>query len=57
MLSGVLNSERAIQVILFFSYDEEQKVKAILKELDLENEEYVVLIDARKDNKPSASNA
>jgi hypothetical protein len=44
-------------VILFFSYDDEQKVRAILKELSLENEKYVVLIDARNDNKPSASKA
>ncbi|OGW52312.1 MAG: hypothetical protein A2Y81_06265 [Nitrospirae bacterium RBG_13_43_8] len=49
------DTDKAIKVILFFTYDEEQKVKAILKELDIENEKYMVLIDARNDNKPSAS--
>jgi len=31
-------------------------VKKILKELKLENNKDIFLIDARKDNKPSASN-
>lgn len=51
------DTDKAIKVILFFTYAEEQKVKAILKEMNLENEKYVVLVDARNDNKPSASNA
>ena len=51
------DTDKAIKVILFFTYNEEQRVRAILKELDLENEKYMVLIDARNDNKPSASNA
>jgi len=40
---------------LFFSEKEEKKVKRILEDLDISNEKYVVLIDARKDNKISAS--
>lgn len=50
------NSKNSIKVILFFSYDEGRKVKKILKELKLETDENIVLIDARKDNKISASN-
>jgi hypothetical protein len=51
------STNKSIKVILFFSYEEEQKIQSILKELGLENEKYVVSIDARNDNKPSASNA
>jgi hypothetical protein len=51
------STDKAIKAILFFSYEEEERVKGILKELGIEKEKYVVLIDARKDNKPSASNA
>ncbi|MFN8204565.1 MAG: hypothetical protein U0S48_18570 [Solirubrobacteraceae bacterium] len=36
---------------------EQAKVDRILRELNLENEQSIVLIDARSDNKPSASNA
>lgn len=50
-------TDQAIKVILFFSYEEEQKLNGILEELGLVHNKYVVLIDARKDNKPSASNA
>ncbi|MDD4981544.1 MAG: hypothetical protein PHS12_02130 [Candidatus Omnitrophica bacterium] len=49
------DTDKAIKVIIFFSLDEEAKVKKILEELDLVNEKYVILIDARKDNKISAS--
>jgi len=34
---------------------EEEKVKKILEDLGISNEKYIVLIDARKDNKISAS--
>jgi hypothetical protein len=43
-------------VIFYFSYAELGKVTATLKYLGLEGAETIVLIDARKDNKPSASN-
>lgn len=48
---------KAIKVIFFFSIDEELKVKSILRNLGIQNEKYVVLVDARNDNKPSGSNA
>ncbi len=49
------DTDKAIKVILFFSLEEEMKVKRILEELGIDQEKYVVLIDARKDNKTSAS--
>ncbi|MEJ2253302.1 MAG: hypothetical protein P8Y75_02860 [Nitrospirota bacterium] len=49
------DTDKAIKVILFFSAEEEKRVNSILKELHLNNEKYVILIDARRDNKPSAS--
>jgi hypothetical protein len=51
------DTDKAIKVILFFSAEEEIRVKKILTALGLSNEKYVVLIDARKDNKVSASKA
>jgi len=50
------NTKNGLKVILFFNEKEEQRVKKILKELKLENNKDIFLIDARKDNKPSASN-
>jgi len=47
----------AIKAILFFTYDEWRRVAGILKELDLEGDPDIVLIDARADNKPSGSKA
>ena len=43
-------------MIMFFSEAEEKRVIDILNELTLTGSEYIVLIDARSDNKPSASN-
>lgn len=51
------NTKKAIKVILFFSSEEETKVRNILQELKIEKDKYIILIDARNDNKPSASNA
>lgn len=51
------NARRAISVIIFFSAKEESRVQAILKELHLQDKESIILIDARKDNKPSGSKA
>lgn len=50
------DSSRAIKVIMFFSEAEEKRVIDILNELTLTGSEDIVLIDARSDNKPSASN-
>lgn len=50
------DTANAIKVIMFFSEQEEAKVTKILKELDLLGHDDIVLIDARSDNKISASN-
>ena len=42
---------------MYYTAKDEQRVKKILKELELEREKSIVLIDARGDNKPSASKA
>lgn len=47
----------SVKVIVCFTAQHQARVAAILKELSLETEESVVVIDARADNKPSASNA
>lgn len=51
------DTDKSIKVILFFSAEEELHVRRILVDLGLSHEKYVVLIDARRDNKPSASRA
>lgn len=51
------DSEHQVKVVVFFTLKEESKVKGLLKELGLTAGTDVVLIDARPDNKPSASNA
>jgi len=48
-------TEKGIYVIIYFSENELFRVRKILKELNLEEGERIVLIDARRDNKPSAS--
>jgi hypothetical protein len=49
--------KRAIKVIMFFTADEEERVATIFGELGLSGSKDVVLIDARRDNKPSGSKA
>ena len=51
------DARRSIKVILFFTVAERKRTEKILKELGLETDHSVVLIDARKDNKPSGSKA
>jgi hypothetical protein len=51
------STDKAIKAVLFFSYQEKLRVEKILKELKLEDDKYIVLIDARRDNKKSASKA
>jgi hypothetical protein len=48
-------TDTAIKVILFFTDDEQAKVNRVLKELGLQDNRDIVLIDARND-KVSASN-
>lgn len=47
----------SVKVIVFYTAKDEARAKKILRELKLENEASIVLIDARNDNKPSASKA
>lgn len=51
------NTNKSIKVILYFSEKEYRKVIAVLNELNLIGNKDIVLIDARGDNKPSASTA
>lgn len=47
----------ALKVILFFTRDEHLRVEQILQDLKLDKCSNIFLIDARNDNKPSASKA
>lgn len=51
------DAQHAIKAILFFTEDENRKLTGILKELNLTGHKDIVLIDARRDNKPSGSKA
>jgi len=48
---------QSFKVILFFTAREESKVREILKRLNVSAAAGIILIDARRDNKPSASKA
>src|SRR5882762_474930 len=48
-------TNKSVKVIVYYSEAELAKVKAILRQLGLESDQSIVLIDARKDNKASAS--
>jgi hypothetical protein len=47
----------SVKVIVIYTAAEQQKVERVLGELRLEDAEFIVLIGARSDNKPSASKA
>jgi len=47
----------SIKVILYFNELEHKRVIDILEDLKLRDNKNIILIDARKDNKPSASKA
>lgn len=49
-------TENGIKVIIYFTEDEYKRVIKILEELELTEDKNIILIDARKDNKISASN-
>jgi hypothetical protein len=51
------DAQKAIKVIIYFTKGEMLRVQQILRELRLDNDEDIVLVDARKDNKPSGSKA
>lgn len=50
-------TDKAVKVIINFTAKDEARVEKVLKELGRENEESILVIDARSDNKPSASKA
>jgi hypothetical protein len=50
-------TRKSIKVIVCYTQEQEDRVRLILEELKLSNAESVVVIDARSDNKPSASKA
>ncbi len=51
------DTKQSIKVIIYFSAKEHDRVRAILKDLNLEDNPSIVLIDGRSDNKPSGSTA
>lgn len=51
------DAPRSIRVIVYFTAAEKERVESILQRLKLRDREDIVLVDARKDNKPSGSKA
>lgn len=51
------DAQIGFKVIVYFTEAELLKVEGVLRELKLEDDRYVILVDARSDNKPSASKA
>jgi hypothetical protein len=49
------DTTKSLKVIVFYTEAEEARVRAMIKKVKLETDSSVVLIDARSDNKPSAS--
>lgn len=49
------DTDKEIKAILYFTKEEKERVEKILEKLKLLSQKYVVLIDARNDNKISAS--
>jgi hypothetical protein len=45
----------SVKVIVYYTATDERRVVNILKELELDNAESIILVDARIDNKPSTS--
>ncbi|MDW9590283.1 hypothetical protein GOC31_30820 [Sinorhizobium meliloti] len=51
------DAKHGIKAIIYFTLEEKMRVTAILKDLEIDGHADIVLIDARIDNKPSASKA
>lgn len=51
------DADRTVKVIVYFSVSELKRVEKILKDVKLFGNTDIVLVDARKDNKPSGSKA
>ncbi|GGR40952.1 hypothetical protein [Streptomyces netropsis] len=50
-------TRQSVKVILCYTAEDQEKTARVLTELDIRNEPSIVVIDARSDNKPSASKA
>lgn len=50
-------TDQTVKVIVCFSEKEQTKVSSLLKKLNLTGRRDIIIVDARNDNKPSASNA
>ena len=48
-------TDKSVKVIICYTVKDHARVQKILKELKLDTAESIVVIDARRDNKPSAS--
>jgi hypothetical protein len=57
MYKKASDAPHALKVILYFTEPEHRRVMEILRELGIDASPDIILIDARSDNKPSASNA
>ena len=51
------DTRTSVKVIVCFTAKDEEKVSSILRDLGLQDEKSIIVIDARADNKPSASKA
>jgi len=51
------DARKSIKVIIFFSAQERKRAEGIVKSLKLDNDPNIILIDARRDNKPPGSKA
>jgi hypothetical protein len=51
------DAELGYKVIFYFTKQELDKVQRTLKDLKMTDDPYIILVDARKDNKPSGSKA
>jgi hypothetical protein len=51
------DAKESLKVIMYFTEQEIEKVEGTLKDLGMENDQNIILIDARADNKPSGSKA
>lgn len=51
------DAERGIKVLIYFDYNQKLRIQKILERLKFDKNPDIVLIDARSDNKLSASNA
>jgi hypothetical protein len=51
------DAKAGFKVIIYFSEEELIRTEGILRELKMDRDPHLILVDARSDNKPSASKA